>query len=253
MGINGINGGESHTERQSSACRCLANREVERVWERAMESGPPECCPQSVYLTAHGQIQGWSQRGTGCSSLVPEEPLACFFFVSLWGHPHTNSFRCKRMLCLIFANRPNGSRKDSACKCTSLKPGPRVKKFKNALVFSSGQQVPILSVSMMSFILTRMTPTQHFAAIHSPCGWVWVAAAVHLHYRATQTILVSLTGRFLTSCCVWLLLLSVCRQLRLFFPFLVNFCRRTSTTYKPSIWTTECWGVFNGSVRMRIF
>ena len=77
--------------------------------------------------------------------------LLSFLHRSIRGHPHGNASVWKQTFCIVLADQPHVSCKRSACKCTSFKPGLRVKNA--ALAFSCGRRICRLCVSI--------TPSPH--------------------------------------------------------------------------------------------
>ena len=171
------------------------------------------------------------------------------------------------MFCIILADRPHGSCKHSACKCTFFKPGLRVGKFeKNAFAFSCGQWIHILCISPhpSTSSLRPLNPaTSHnnnnnnnnnymlvfmLQKILSPLGLIGQNIKLLCHYAERKRImfLFCLASAFIV--CSYTV-----RKLYAYAPSLLRFWWISSATYRPGIWTKACWVICNGSVWTQIF
>ena len=149
------------------------------------------------------------------------------------------------MFCIILADRPNGSRKR-----TFLKPGLTVKKFKKV--------APLDSESAYFAYRWRHRP------IPRPLAFNLLTPLCLITTTTTTTPMAEYMLAFVLQKVLSLLgllgqnIILLChyaeqnRRMDNHIRHIV-FWWISSTTYRPGIWTTACWVIYNGSIWMQIF
>ena len=182
------------------------------------------------------------------------------------------------MLCIVLGDRPHGSCKCSACKCTFWKPGLGVEKSKNtALEYLCARRICILYIMMtplshpLTSSLQHLNPTPSHnnnnnnnnsnCRLHAcvcaaediePIGVTRAKydAPLLLHWAKKDY------GQPTRHFCLLLVLFGFS-----FYCLFVysapcppsSFYWISSATYRPGIWNEACLVVFNGSVLAQIF